>query len=48
MAMSISLVLTGPGRISIEWDILRLELIPRGKEIISGLRERQYGGSPSS
>src|SRR5919199_3586168 len=34
MAISISLLLTGPGRISIEWNVVRRELFPRGKEII--------------
>jgi putative oxidoreductase len=34
MAISISLLLTGPGRISIEWDVLKRELFPKGKEII--------------
>ena len=34
MAISISLLLTGPGRISIEWDVLKRELIPKGKEIV--------------
>ena len=34
IAILISLLLTGPGRISIEWDVLRRELIPKGKEII--------------
>ena len=48
MAISISLVLTGPGRISIEWDILKRELIPYGKEMVFGLRGRQNGSSLSS
>jgi putative oxidoreductase len=39
LAISISLVLTGPGRISIELDILKRELIPYGKKIVSDLRE---------
>jgi putative oxidoreductase len=30
IAISLSLILTGPGRISIEWDILKRELFPRG------------------
>jgi putative oxidoreductase len=33
--MSISLLLTGPGRISIEWDILKRELFYKGKQLIS-------------
>ncbi len=39
MAISVSLVLTGPGRISIEWNILKRELIPYGKKIATDLRE---------
>lgn len=31
MAMSASLVLTGPGRISIEWDVIKREIFPKGK-----------------
>ncbi len=38
-AISISLVLTGPERISIEWDILKRELIPYGKEIVPSIRK---------
>ena len=34
IAISISLLLTGPGRISVEWNVLRRELFPRGKEIV--------------
>jgi putative oxidoreductase len=34
MAVSISLLLTGPGRISIEWDVLKREIFPRGKAIV--------------
>jgi uncharacterized membrane protein YphA (DoxX/SURF4 family) len=34
MAISISLLLTGPGRISIEWDVLKKELFPRRKAIV--------------
>ena len=30
MAISISLLLTGPGRISIEWNVLKRELFPKG------------------
>ncbi len=32
-AMSVSLVLTGPGILSIEWNILKREAIPKGTEI---------------
>ena len=31
IAISISLLLAGPGRISIEWDILKREIFPRGR-----------------
>ena len=34
MAISISLLLTGPGRISIEWNVLKRELFPKGKQIV--------------
>ena len=34
MAVCISLLLTGPGKISIEWDVLKREIFPRGKAIV--------------
>ena len=34
IAISVSLLLTGPGRISIEWDVLKREIFPKGKAII--------------
>jgi hypothetical protein len=34
MAICISLLLTGPGRISVEWDVLKREVFPRAKFII--------------
>ena len=34
VAIGISLLLTGPGRISIEWDVLKREIFPRGKAIV--------------
>ena len=34
MAIGISLLLTGPGRISIEWDVLKREIFPRGKAYV--------------
>jgi putative oxidoreductase len=39
IAISVSLLLTGPGRISIEWDVLKREIFPRGKAIIQKQRE---------
>jgi putative oxidoreductase len=38
MSISVSLLLTGPGRISIEYDILRRELFPRGRDLIVQLK----------
>lgn len=43
MALSISLILTGPGRLSIEWNILRREMFPKGREMI--LQQKQ--GQPN-
>jgi hypothetical protein len=34
VAIGISLLLTGPGRISIEWDVLKKEIFPRGKAFV--------------
>jgi putative oxidoreductase len=34
MAKAISLLLTGPRRISVEWNILKRELFPKGKQIV--------------
>ena len=39
MAICISLLLTGPGRVSIEWDVVKREIFPRGRSIIRQQRE---------
>jgi putative oxidoreductase len=39
IAIAVSLLLTGPGRISIEWDVLKRETFPRGKAIIQKQKE---------
>ena len=39
IAISVSLLLTGPGRISIEWDVLKREIFPRGKVITQKQKE---------
>jgi len=39
VAIGISLLLTGPGRISIEWDILKREIFPRGRSIVRQQKE---------
>lgn len=43
MSISISLLLTGPGRASIEWDLLKRELFPKGKEYISQQQQKTQG-----
>jgi putative oxidoreductase len=40
MAICISLFITGPGRISIEYEVLRREIFPRGKQMVDRLREK--------
>jgi hypothetical protein len=39
IAISVSLLLTGPGRISIEYDVLKREIFPKGKSITQKQRE---------
>jgi putative oxidoreductase len=39
IGISLSLLLTGPGRISIEWDVLKREIFPNGKTIIQNQKE---------
>ena len=38
MAISISLLLTGPGRFSIEWNSIKRELVLGGKEMLQSLK----------
>lgn len=38
MAVCITLFITGPGRVSLEYDILNREIFPNGKKIIEDLR----------
>ena len=40
MAVCISLLLTGPGRLSIEWDVLKSEIFPRGR-LLFGTKRMQ-------
>ena len=35
LSIAVSLLLTGPGRPSIEWNILNRELFPKGKELVA-------------
>lgn len=30
-----SLLITGPGSASIEWDVIKREIIPRGKQLVA-------------
>ena len=41
VAIGISLLLTGPGRISIEWDVLKREMFPRGKALVQEQKGRR-------
>jgi len=40
MAICISLFITGLGRISIEYEVLKREIFPRGKQMVKRLREK--------
>lgn len=42
VAIAISLLLTGPGRISIEWDVLRREVFPRGKTLVQNQKQNAH------
>ena len=42
VAIGISLLLTGPGKISIEWDILRREIFPRGKALVQNQKQNAH------
>jgi putative oxidoreductase len=39
MAISTSLLITGPGRISVEWNILKREMFPGGRTIMEKQRQ---------
>ena len=41
MAVSISLLLTGPGKPSIEWNLLKREIFPKGKEIVYSQKQKE-------
>jgi putative oxidoreductase len=48
VAVGTSLLLTGPGRISVEWDVLKREIFPRGKAIVQEQRQQHPSSSSSS
>ena len=39
MAICISLFITGPGRISIEYEVIKREIFPRGKKLVDKLKQ---------
>jgi putative oxidoreductase len=41
ISVSISLLLTGPGRISIEYDVLKREIFPKGKRLVEEIRLKE-------
>jgi len=48
MSISISLLLTGPGRASIEWDLIKRELFPKAKEYMSQQQQKTQGSTKQS
>jgi putative oxidoreductase len=40
LAISLTLIFTGPGRVSIEWDVLKRELIPSGRDMVYSIRKQ--------
>jgi putative oxidoreductase len=43
ISIAISLLLTGPGNISIEYNILKREIFPKGKKIVDEIRLKERG-----
>lgn len=43
ISVAISLILTGPGKISIEYDVLKREIFPKGKKIVDEIRLKERG-----
>jgi putative oxidoreductase len=43
ISVAVSLLLTGPGKISIEYDVLKREIFPKGKKIVDGIRLNERG-----
>jgi putative oxidoreductase len=41
VAVSISLLLTGPGKPSVEWNLLKREIFPKGKELVYSLQKEK-------
>jgi putative oxidoreductase len=45
VAVGISFILTGPGRISVEWDVLKREIFPRGRALVQDQQRQQFSSS---
>lgn len=43
MSVAISLLLTGPGKISVEYGILKREIFPSGKKIVDEIKQQKKG-----
>lgn len=43
ISVAISLLLTGPGKISIEYNVLKREVFPKGKKIVDEIRLKERG-----
>jgi putative oxidoreductase len=43
ISVAISLLLTGPGKISIEYDVLKREIFPKGKKLVDEIRIKESG-----
>ena len=43
ISVAISLLLTGPGKLSIEYDVLKREIFPKGKKIVDEIRLKERG-----
>jgi putative oxidoreductase len=43
ISVAISLLLTGPGKISIEYNVLKREIFPKGKKIVDEIRLKERG-----
>jgi putative oxidoreductase len=41
LSIAVTLLVTGPGRPSIEWNVLERELFPKGKEMVTTAKEEQ-------
>ena len=39
ISIAVSLLLTGPGRISIEWDVLKREIFPKGMALVQNQKD---------